>query len=75
MIVKKNVAIPIEENKDLIIRAVPSDGGQFKNDYFIIEIHKYDKERLKYTSTMHTIEPPALKKLLGLKKKEVLSII
>ena len=76
MIVKKNSIIPIEENKDMVIRAIPGDsGGQYNTPYFIVEIREYTTDRLNYKTTSHCLETPELRKILGVKKKEALSVL
>lgn len=76
MIIKKNSPIPIDETTDLIIRADPSDGGNMTTPYFIVEMqHFTTPEKLNYKITSHCLSIPELRKMLGLKKKEVLSIL
>ena len=76
MVVKKNSLIPIEENKDMVIRAIPEySGGQYQKQYFIVEIREYTTDRLNYKTTSHCLDMPELRKILGVKKKEALRVL
>lgn len=76
MIVKKNSPINIDDTTDLIIRAIPADGEDVATHYFIVEFHTYTApDKLQYRITSHCLTIAELRKLLNLKKREVLSVL
>ena len=76
MIVKKNSPIQIDDTTDIIIRAIPADGGDVATHYFIVEMHTYaSSEKLNYRVTSHCLSIQEMRKILKLKKREVLSVL
>lgn len=76
MEIHKNRAYAIDDDTDIIIRATPEDAptGEQKA-FFIVDMNRYDKKRTHYTTSSHCMETSEVRKLLGLKKREVLVII
>ena len=76
MIVKKNSPIHIDDTTDMIIRGIPADGEDIATHYFIIELHTFTSpDKLQYRVTSHCLSIPEIRKMLKLKKREVLSVL